>query len=223
MKIAIQGDLHGDFAPLYALDPDTELCLVAGDFGGVFYCNKDEERKLKSLEALPFEIGFVEGNHDCITKLYELPITPWFGSVAHRVASNTVHLPRGEIYHIMGKSLFCFGGGVSADRAYRTEGVDYWRSEMPAPDEYEHGIKNLSAVHNRVDYILTHTAPSECAKKLCGGKLLGPAESPLRNYFQEIQNNIRFQAWFCGHFHQDYFFAKEKVHCLFKQPIYINL
>ena len=91
MRIEIRGDLHGDFSSLYSVHPGTDLCLLTGDFGGVFDCSKEEQRKLIELEKLPFDIAFVEGNHDCIDALASMPLTCWNQGMVHRVASNIFH------------------------------------------------------------------------------------------------------------------------------------
>ena len=225
MKIAILGDLHGEFAPLYSLEPGTEMCLIAGDFGGVFSCSEEEHRRLKSLENLPFEIAYVDGNHDNTEFLSSLPLIPWNEGLVHRVAENVVHLPRGEVFHILRKTFFCFGGGVSTDRGSREEeGLGYWKREMPIPSEYDYGLANLAKENHYVDYILTHTAPKSCAKLLCEGKLKDPAEEPLCNCLEDdVRRTTDYKAWFCGHFHCDKYLADQRLFCLYKQPKYIEL
>lgn len=127
------GDLHGDFTPLYSIRPETYLCLLTGDFCVLNYRGEEKQIILKNLEELPIEIAYINGNHDAPTP-FKFPLTLWNGGLVHRIAINLVMLLPGEIYYILNKKVFSFGGGYSIDRAYRELGRDYWPQEMPSPD-----------------------------------------------------------------------------------------
>ncbi|MCL2631096.1 MAG: metallophosphoesterase, partial [Firmicutes bacterium] len=117
MRIFVTGDTHGgiDFNKLISLKQKyKDLCLddyviVAGDFGGVW--NKGTLNKdLKKYVNLPFTVLFVDGNHENFDLLNSLPVEEWKGGKVHRVAENVLHLMRGQIYYILGKTFFVFGG-----------------------------------------------------------------------------------------------------------------
>ena len=68
---------------------------------------------------------------------------------------------RGQVYTINGKKIFTFGGAYSIDRYMRKLNYSYWSKEIPNNDEYKEATENLKKVDNKVDYIITHTAPRE--------------------------------------------------------------
>ncbi len=224
MRIAVLGDTHGDFSTLSHLRAGTELCLIAGDFGGVFLCNNQERIAIEALGLLPFQIAFVEGNHDNIDALSSLELTPWNGGLAHQVSSNVFHLPRGELFQLGEKTCFTFGGGFSTDRDLRKRTVvkTYWEREMPLCSEYDRGIEQLESVGYKVDIILTHTAPASITKMLCNDGLKDPAEAPLNYYLERIMQRSSYEMWFCGHFHCETSFERERIHCLYKNTMYLD-
>lgn len=225
MTIALLGDTHGNFSLLSQLRPGIDLCIILGDFGGVYLVNDQERISLEALYALPFQVAFVDGNHDNIDALSSFELTAWNGGLAHRVSANVFHLPRGELFQLGKKTFFTFGGGCSTDRDLRKQTIvkSYWEREMPLCSEYDRGIAQLESVNYKADIILTHTAPATIAKRLCCDGLKDPMESPLNYYLERIMQRSSYEMWFCGHFHCDRLFEKERIHCLYKIPVYLDL
>lgn len=89
---------------------------------------------------------------------------------------------------------------------------------MPSKEEYERGIINLNLHNNRVDYILTHTAPAFIVDEL--GLEFMEGEEELQRYLEELVQNISFEKWFCGHFHKD-IIIEEKYHVVMDEIIQI--
>lgn len=130
--LAWTGDLHGDLFDLRSrvenvgffkedgLDVEEDCLLVAGDFGFIWF-NEDnslyerQQRQLDEIEELPITIAFVDGNHENFHELFKYPIEKWNDGKVHRIRKNIVHLMRGEIFNIHGKSIFAFGGAPSHD------------------------------------------------------------------------------------------------------------
>ena len=115
---------------------------------------------------------------------------------------------RGEVYCIEGNTIFVMGGGYSIDKYRRTEGVSWWPQEMPSDEEYHNALVNLGKVGNNVDYIITHTAPSETVYYLSTLRSLGikndvVQEQSLTSFLDEIQRKVAYKHWYFGHFHVD--------------------
>ena len=55
------------------------------------------------------------------------------------------------------------------DKMSRSEGIDWFPEEMPSKAEYQEGMDNLEQADFKVDYIITHTAPTEVVSKLVFG------------------------------------------------------
>jgi len=144
---------------------------------------------------------------NCHDRLDTLPLVDMFGSQVGKVNDSVFHLRRGEIYNIAGRSIFTFGGGFSIDKARRTEFISWWSQELPNNEEYKKGLKSLQEVDNKVDFIITHSAPEIMFKKLrqvfwMDEKTVG--EEQLREYFDILITTINYKGWYCGHFHQNW-------------------
>lgn len=139
--------------------------IVAGDFGFVFWDTDEEQEFRQFLAKKPYQILFVDGNHENHDLLNSFPVEILFGGKVHVIARDdegapkVIHLMRGQIYTIEGKKVFTFGGGFSIDRVYRKEGESWWSSEMPSDEDYKEAIKNLELNNFQVDFIVTHAAP----------------------------------------------------------------
>lgn len=147
-------------------------------------------------------------NHENFDKLYSYPVEKWCGGKVHKIRHNVIHLMRGEVFHIEGHSIFVMGGGYSIDKYRRIEGISWWPQEMPSNEEYQAAISNLERINNCVDYILTHTAPSETVYYLSTLRNLGikndvTEELQLTSFLDEIYRNTTYQHWYFGHFHID--------------------
>lgn len=95
-----------------------DYVIICGDFGGVWNKeveNKEEKHLLDWLEEKPFTTLFVDGNHENFDRLYSYPVELWHGGKVHKIRPSVIHLMRGQIYEIDGKSFFTFGGASSHD------------------------------------------------------------------------------------------------------------
>lgn len=211
--IYITGDTHGnqflwDQCINTLLKPGDTI-IIPGDFGVGFFDGKfwPEEMFYDDLEKQKYTVLFLDGNHEDFNKLKNYPIEQWHGGRVQFLRKNVIHLMRGEIYDIGGKQTFCFGGGFSLDKDFRIPGISWWPEEMPSDEEYERATQNLKAAGNKVDIILTHTAPIETVEYLSrlklGIKRIAPEEFPLNSYLQWIAENVQYEKWYFGHFHVD--------------------
>ena len=212
----ITGDIHGDQTIwnthlLPFLKPGDEI-LVAGDFGIGFYGGRylTEDQFFDELEKEDITIYFIDGNHEAFTKLYSYPVIIKNYGKVHQIRKNIFHLMRGEIYEINRKKILCFGGGFSLDRDWRAlsgPNQNWWKEEMPTEEEYQNLIVNLKKYENKVDYVITHTAPGETvsyiAKLGLGIKDHVAEEQPLTNFLEYVRSVIDYKIWYFGHFHAD--------------------
>ena len=108
---------------------------------------------------------------------------------------------RGQVYEIDGKKFFTMGGAYSRDRAMRRENVSFWKAELPCTSEYNEALKNLEANDFDVDYIITHTAPSDIIISM--GKSGDVHDWELTSFLGRIAYEASFKKWFFGHWHTD--------------------
>ena len=190
----VTGDIHGnqilwDACITNFLKPGDTI-IVLGDFGIGFFDGRywPEEMFFDYLAEQSYTVLFIDGNHENFDKLNSYPVSDWGGGRVHYIRSNVIHLMRGELYEVEGKKVFAFGGGYSLDKALRIPGKSWWPEEMPNEAEYKNSTANLRRNDFKVDYILTHTAPSDTVKYMSnmqlGIKTMVVEEVPLTSYLQ---------------------------------------
>lgn len=210
----ITGDTHGNqYKWIEQIEPvlsPGDTVIVCGDFGIGFWNGKywSEETFFDFLSEQEYTVLFVDGNHENFNKLQGYPVELWNGGHVHKLRHNLIHLMRGEVYQVEDMTLFTFGGGYSIDKYRRQENVSWWPQETPTRTEYENAWENLKRVNHQVDYIITHTAPSESIYYLSTNPRLGikrdvVEELPLNAFLDEIQRKVSYSHWYFGHFHVD--------------------
>lgn len=156
----------------------------------------------------------------------EFPLVDMYGGKVQKIRDGVYHLLRGEVYEIHGKKFFVFGGAAShdisegiLDRAdyksdeefyeaayiwrktkyyYRINHISWWKEEMPSEDEKRHAMEQLAKHDFKVDYIISHCAPT-------GIHCLMGYDSPddATNFLQQVAEKTQFDRWFFGHYHDD--------------------
>lgn len=208
------GDIHANqykwVEQIHPALSSGDILIVNGDFGIGFWNGRywSEETFFDWISEQKYTVLFVDGNHENFNKLNDYPVELWNGGRVHKIRHNLIHLMRGEVYNIDGISVFAFGGGYSIDKYRRQENVSWWRQEMPSEEEYKNAEKNLQKVDYQVDYIITHTAPSESVYYLSVMQRLAVnknvvEEQPLNTFLDHIRQQVTYKHWYFGHFHID--------------------
>ena len=207
MAVYITGDLHGyqsitrfneEQFPLQKELTREDYVIICGDFGLLWNDGHEEHRWLDWLERKPFTLLWIDGNHENFDMLARFPVRNWHGGKVQFIRENVIHLCRGSMFDIDGKSVFAFGGANSLDKWARIEGESWWAAEMPTAEEYEYGRQVLKQAKNHADIILTHSAPSYLLKET-----LGFGGDAVTDYFEELWQTCTFKHWFSGHYHKD--------------------
>lgn len=206
MAIYITGDTHGEQSRILKTERQTgiskgDYLLVCGDFGYLMRDDLTENNFLSDLSSRGYTILFVDGNHECFPAVFSYKKIKWNGGYVHQLRENIYHLMRGQVYTIEGKTFFTLGGAYSIDRYMRKLGYSYWEEELVNDAEYKEAVKNLSLHGNKVDYMITHTAPREIILRL--GKTPDPHDIELTGFLEYLMYEIDFHHWYCGHWHTD--------------------
>ncbi len=177
----------------------NDYLIICGDFGGVWDNGREDLYWRRWLDSKKFTTLFVDGNHENFEILNTFPVVDIFGGKAHKVGESIYHLMRGEIYEIEGHTFFTMGGAASHDKELRTEGVNWWKEELPDKEEMKHGWEMLKKSDFKVDYIITHCAPDIVQA------LIAPGYKPNQfTYFlRSILGRVEYKKWFFGHYHID--------------------
>ena len=210
--IYLTGDTHGTIEigqlsranlAVERVEPgEGDFVIILGDFGLVFAPDgqsAEERWWLKWLDEKPWTTLFIDGNHENFARLNALPEEEWRGGRVHRVSESVLHLMRGQIFEIDGRSFFTMGGAASHDRQFRKEGRSWWPEELPSEEELARADAALDGCGRWVDYVLTHCAPT-----LVQGRI-NPTFLPdrLTEYLQHVRDTTAFHRWYFGHYHVD--------------------
>lgn len=226
--IYITGDTHRDldiwkiqgfsFPEADGLTKD-DYVIIAGDFGGIWYGDERDESFLLQYRNMPFTTLFVDGNHENFDRLNTYPVEEWNGGKIHKINPSVIHLMRGQIYNIDGRSFFTFGGALSIDKEIRTEGSSWWRQEEATYAEMDEALRNLEKEDYNIDYIITHAAPDSIKKKLLTGK--EAFDSSTERFLDEILTRTNYKHWYCGHYHIDKTIPEKKFDVLYDRVMKI--
>lgn len=206
-QIFISGDTHGDIDikkfttknfPHNNIDR-SDIVIICGDFGGVWYGNKKDNYILKWWENKPWTTVFIDGNHENFETLYSYPIEEWCGGKIHKICPHVYHLMRGEIFNINGNTFFTMGGATSHDKWCRKDRVSWWEEEIPTVKEMEYGLNNLEKHGNNIDYIIAHSIPTSNLLEVS----THCEKDCITDYWDIIKTTVKYKKFFSGHYHKD--------------------
>ncbi len=206
-------DLHGDFSEIDPLKEyleratEHDLLIMLGDVGMHFRETDDNKEFTQFFLSMDKPVAILDGNHENFDYLNGLPTEIWNGGTVHRLTDHIVHLMRGQIYTLEGKTFFTFGGCKSSEKWIKNG--PWYPAEEATDAEYETAYANLRAHNHTVDYILTHKYriddPNADLLSLDG----------LTKY---IDTNVTFRQWYCGHWHKVQRFDDRHL-CLYDELI----
>lgn len=182
---------------------EDDVVIICGDFGLVWdppnNISGTERAWTKWLNSKPWTTLFVDGNHENFSRLYSYPIIKKYGGQVHKVSDKIFHLMRGEYYNIQSKTFWVMGGATSVDKWARQPYISWWEEEMPTYKECVYGYENLESHGLKVDYILTHCAPSVIVDKI----YTDHSRDALTDFLDIVYHSVDFKHWYCGHYHRD--------------------
>lgn len=223
MSFYVTGDTHGNhdiakfsserFNARTTKLTSNDYAMICGDFGAIWSGDYFDKVILRYWNEKPYNILFVDGNHENHNLLDSMPIETWNGGKVHKICDNVYHLMRGQIFTIDDKKIFTFGGASSHDKKYRTENLSWWTRELPSETEINEAIENLDKVNWKVDYIFTHC---------CGNGIQNHIDQDgiyetdlLTDFLDKVYLKAEFKDWYCGHYHRNK--DIENIHILYNE------
>lgn len=206
-------DLHGGefmagLEKYVSVAQKDDLLVILGDIGINFEKTEENRRFTEYFESLDINVAFLDGNHENHPYIASFPEDTWCGAKVHRISKNIVHLIRGNVYEIEGKSFLVMGGCKSSPK-WKEMGL-WFEGEEPSDAELSLAYYNLEKYGGKIDYILTHKYFRERPEPSPRLTLEG-----LQNY---IDDNVTYRHWYSGHWHDTrYFDAKHTF--VFDEPI----
>jgi len=209
--IYITGDTHADIERLYdkslrKLKKDDYL-IICGDFGFIWDDDKKDQKRIKKLSKLKFNILFVDGTHENFDLLEKYKIVPFADSQARMISENIYHLLRGKIYSIENKNIFTFGGGESLDKEMKISQNKWWPQELPTIDELKSSVSELEKFNRQVDYVVSHEPPSKIKTLINKNSNI----NTLNRFFDDVAKEVKFKKWFFGSTHVNKAFVDKYV------------
>jgi DNA repair exonuclease SbcCD nuclease subunit len=217
--IIFLGDHHGAWNEVQSLInvKNIENCnlISVGDIGIGFNYTKEREYKIcehlnQTFKKLNINFYGIRGNHDNPS---------YFKGLDRVVLSNFELFEDCSVYTYNDKTIQFIGGAVSIDRTGRQDGVSYWE------DERVFFQKDLL---QKVDILVTHTAPSYCFPQTFNEMVYGWAREDAylledlndeRAVMDEIFKICNPKHHFYGHFHSSW---SEKINNCTHRLLNIN-
>lgn len=194
-----------------------DFVIIAGDCGAVWDNSKSDVWWQNWLKDRNFTTLFVDGNHENFDLLNKYPVVEWNGGLVHMINDSLIHLMRGQVYVIDGIKIFTMGGATSIDKYRRTEGVSWWKEEIPSQKEFNDALDNLDKHNWEVDIVITHTTSLRMMERMGYEK----ENNPLNKFFDMLEKDLKFKKWYFGHFHLD-FTCEDGKTCLYNNVIQIQ-
>lgn len=202
--ILFLGDHHGAWNMLFDIIRSKNIrdCYIisVGDLGiGFKYKKEYEYEQCKKLNGLFAErnINFygIRGNHD----------DPFYFRGNKRACLDSFELVEDySIFEYNSKNIQLIGGAISIDRTGRKAGISYWEDE---------GVVFNRDKCQKVDILVTHTAPSHCFPQQFNEMVYGWAREDAyliedltdeRAVMDEIFKICKPELHLYGHFHSSW-------------------
>lgn len=206
--IYITGDTHRDFSRIYKLEKDTDnMWIVLGDVGINYYLNEEDKNYKEYLKKLKLKLFCVRGNHEerpeNISTYKEVEM---FGGKVfiEEEYPNLIFAKDGETYNIDGKKILVIGGAYSVDKQYRLlHGYKWFKEEQLTKKEMDTILAKVKGKH--FDIVLTHTCPYkyEPREVFMQGLDQSKVDKSMEHFLDEIEENISYDKWYCGHYHTE--------------------
>lgn len=210
--IYITGDTHGEFGRIneFCIENGTtsdDIIIILGDAGINYYLDESDRALKEELSTLPITLFCIHGNHEerpFMIDTYEE--TEWHGGLVYREAEfpNLLFAKDGEIYDFDGSSAIAIGGAYSVDKYYRLRnGLPWFETEQPSDEMMEYVEKKLAEANWHVDYVFTHTAPTQYMPvwAFIPNVDQSAIDRSTEEWLDSIEKRLNYGEWYCGHFH----------------------
>ena len=231
VKFFITGDKHRNFDKVknFCKDMNTrqqDVLIILGDAGFNYYDDKRDDELKKEISQLNITLFCLHGNKEnrpqnvgtygirsfCGGQVYYEPKYP-----------NIYFAIDGEIYTFDGKKYMVVGGAHSVDKIRcLKEDLPFWDDEMPDDKTKEAVEAKLLLEGNKIHGMMTHTCPIDylpkemfMSTKQNASIKRKPSKAKSKKLFKpdidrstevwlgEIEKNLDYEVWFCGHYHID--------------------
>lgn len=174
-----------------------QIHLGEADFvivcGGLGYETKPEIRdhQIELYQRKPYTTLYISGKDYDPERLSRYEVIEFCGGKARRIHQKLIHLMRGELYNIDGKTFFTMGGDCTVN------------SSQTDMSEYKKAMSTLENAGLIVDYVLSYRPPETVRLLLQILGLAGHEKNSLTCFLEDVKERIQYQKWYCGCYHLD--------------------
>lgn len=182
------GDVHGRFRQYKRIIKDCPRSIQVGDMGVGFKALRQGE--VKNLQNPPFD-AMSEGDHKFIRGNHDNP---------QACANHHYFIPDGSI---LDDHIYCLGGAVSIDKAWRTEGYDWWPDEELSTQRLEMEVDLYKEL--KPDVVVTHDCPESIAQMMMEVLNIYTKDKFPSRTRQALESMFYFhqpKLWIFGHWHK---------------------
>lgn len=184
------GDVHGKFKRYRKLIRNIPASIQVGDMGVGF--KKYMHGELILDINPPFD-AMSEGNHRFIRGNHDNPEV---------CKQHKYYIPDGHMETVQNTKMMYIGGAISIDKAWRTEGLDYWSDEELSYPE----LDNLINIYRdyKPDVMITHDCPESIANEMMMAFNTTKKDFPSITR-QALESMFYFHQpkyWIFGHWHK---------------------
>ncbi len=206
--IYITGDTHRDFLRFYELNANKDdMVIILGDVGINYFLDEIDIMYKESLRKIKPKLFCIRGNHEERPENIETykEIEMFGGKVLiEEDYPNLIFAKDGETYNIDGKSVLVIGGAYSVDKELRLlYGHKWFKDEQLTIEEMNNILNKVKGKH--FDIVLTHTCPYkyEPREVFMPGLNQSKVDKSMEHFLDEIEENISYDKWYCGHYHTE--------------------
>lgn len=212
--VYITGDKHGDYDQVIEFcyknnTSKNDIMIILGDAGINYYLDSKDYTLKNYLKELPITLFCIHGNHEerpyniagYKSKIFNNGIVYY-----EEKYPNILFAKDGEVYNFNGVSTLVIGGAYSVDKYYRLAlGYNWYESEQPNEKIKNDVRKTLKNYNNKMDVILSHTCPFKYMPYEVFLENVNQldVDKSTEEFLDEIENNTKYQKWYCGHYHTD--------------------
>lgn len=205
MAVRIIGDVHGKFSRYRDIIRDVPRSIQVGDMGVGFRNGNGDQMGNPPYDSMSRgDHKFIRGNHDNPQACARHPYWIADGSFIPVIEGS------------MDSGIYCLGGAVSIDKAWRTEGLDWWPDEECSYAELERMIDDYTAI--KPEIVITHDCPDSIAGEILTAfrKVRIEDGSRTRQALDRVFAIHQPREWYFGHWHEFMQFERNgtKFRCL---------
>ncbi|MDD4222369.1 MAG: hypothetical protein WCQ63_00315 [Methanomethylophilus sp.] len=206
---------HGALADL----TKDDFLIILGDCGAMAP-RVDREAVVRCYRALPCSVLYLDGSRDDYDTLSDYPPFRWNGGLIQVISRGILHLMRGQVFRLDGKTFFVAGGAATLDRSESDKYWDWWPEQDPGPADWEAAETALNACDRQVDYVLSCDCPVRWRAEVA---VCDPtaAESPSEasRWLDGLEPTINYRHWFFGNYAADTEVAGGRAQCVCRQVV----